>query len=219
LTIMYDEEKVRELKSDYSEIRDEIESRLKEFERVWDEGDERLFRELCFCIFTPQSKAKVCWDTVKELDESDQLLSAKEEEIAEEIKRVRFRFNKAGYLVEAREKFSERDCVSLKEKIESSSNGKEAREWIVDNVKGLGLKEASHFLRNIGKGDELAILDRHILKNLDEIGVIEEVPKTLTKNRYLKIEEKMKRFSNEIDIPLDHLDLVLWYRETGEIFK
>ncbi len=216
---MYDEEKVRELKSDYSEIRDEIETRLKEFGRVWDQGDERLFRELCFCIFTPQSKAKVCWDTVKELDGTDQLLSVEEEEIAEEIKRVRFRFNKAGYLVEAREKFAGDECISLKEKIDSFTDGKEARKWIVDNVKGLGLKEASHFLRNIGKGDELAILDRHILKNLDEMGVIESVPKTLTKKRYLEIEEKMKKFSKEIDIPLDHLDLVLWYRETGEIFK
>ena len=216
---MYDEERVKGLKSDYIKIRSDIDERLKEFERVWDEGDERLFRELCFCIFTPQSKAKVCWDTVKELDESDQLLSAEEQEITEEIKRVRFRFNKAGYLVEAREKFAEGDCVSLKEKIDSFSNGKEARGWIVDNVKGLGFKEASHFLRNIGKGDELAILDRHILKNLDEAGVIEEVPKTLTEKRYKDIEKKMKRFSKEIGIPMNHLDLLLWYRETGEIFK
>ncbi len=216
---MYDEEKVKGLKSDYIKIRSDIDERLKEFERVWDEGDERLFRELCFCIFTPQSKAKVCWDTVKELDGRDQLLSAEEEEIAKEIKRVRFRFNKAGYLVEAREKFAEKDCVSLKEMIDSFSNGKEARGWIVDNVKGLGLKEASHFLRNIGKGDELAILDRHILKNLNEAGVIEEVPKSLTEKRYKDIEKKMKRFSKEIGIPMNHLDLLLWYRETGEIFK
>ncbi|MFO7791678.1 MAG: N-glycosylase/DNA lyase [Candidatus Saliniplasma sp.] len=216
---MYDEEKVRELKSDYSDIREDIEARLKEFEEVWGKGDDRLFRELCFCIFTPQSKARVCWDTVKELNGRDQLLSAEEEEIADEIKKVRFRFNKAGYLVEAREKFAGDECISLKEKIDSFSDQKRAREWIFDNVKGLGLKEASHFLRNIGKGDELAILDRHILKNLDEMGVIESVPKTLTNKRYLEIEEKMKRFSKEIDIPLDHLDLVLWYRETGEIFK
>ncbi len=216
---MYDEEKVQELKSDYSEIREDIDERLKEFERVWNEGDERLFQELCFCIFTPQSKAKVCWDTVKELDSRDQLLSAEEKEIAEDIKRVRFRFNKAGYLVEAREKFAAGDCISLKEKIDCFSSGKEAREWIVENIKGLGLKEASHFLRNIGKGDELAILDRHILKNLDEMDVIESVPKSLTEKRYKDIEKKMKRFSKDIGIPMNHLDLLLWYRETGEIFK
>ncbi|MFW6040296.1 MAG: N-glycosylase/DNA lyase [Thermoplasmatota archaeon] len=215
---MYDEGKIQELRIDYSKIKKEIESRLNDFKKVWEEGDERVFHELIFCLFTPQSKAKVCWNTVKKLKE-EQLLSAEEEEIAEEIKKVRFRFNKAGYLVEAREKFVEESSISLKEKIRSFSDQKKAREWIVNNVKGLGLKEASHFLRNIGMADNLAILDRHILKNLDDMDVIEAIPKTLTKKRYLEIEEKMKSFSEYIDIPLAHLDLLLWYRETGEIFK
>ncbi|MFW5898672.1 MAG: DNA lyase [Candidatus Saliniplasma sp.] len=161
----------------------------------------------------------MCWDTVKKLKDEEILLSGEEKEIAEKIKKVRFRFNKAGYLVDAREKFAYEDSISLKEKIGSFSDQKKARDWIVRNVKGLGMKEASHLLRNIGKGDELAILDRHILKNLDEMGVIDGIPKTLTEKRYLKIEKKMESFSEEIDIPLAHLDLLLWYRETGEIFK
>jgi N-glycosylase/DNA lyase len=33
------------------------------------------------------------------------------------------------------------------------------------------------------------------------------------------MEGRMKDFSNKIGIPLSHLDLVLWYREAGEIFK
>ncbi len=172
---------------------------------------------MVFCLFTPQSKAKVCWDTVKELKENHLLLEGCKEKISEKINRVRFRNNKASYLVEAREQFVE-DDISLKEKISRFEDQKEAREWIVDNVKGLGYKEASHFLRNIGKGDDLAILDRHILKNLVELEVIEE-PKTLTKNKYLDIEKKMEEFSEEVGIPLGHLDLVLWYLETGCVFK
>ncbi|MFW6141001.1 MAG: N-glycosylase/DNA lyase [Candidatus Saliniplasma sp.] len=216
---MYDEKKVQELRENYGQIRDEIESRLDEFADVWKQEDERIFHELTFCLFTPQSKARVCWDTVKKLKDEEMLLSGEEKEIAEEIKKVRFRFNKAGYLVDAREKFASEGSISLKEKIGSFSDQKKARDWIVRNVKGLGMKEASHLLRNIGKGDELAILDRHILKNLDEMGVIDGIPKTLTEKRYLKIEKKMESFSEEIDIPLAHLDLLLWYRETGEIFK
>jgi len=93
------------------------------------------------------------------------------------------------------------------------------RDWLVKHVKGLGLKEASHFLRNIGMGEELAILDRHILKNLVCLGVIAGVPASLTPSRYKEIESRMKTFSSSIGIPMGELDLILWYRETGSIFK
>lgn len=76
----------------------------------------------------------------------------------------------------------------------------------------------SHFLRNIGKRD-LAILDRHILKNLKNLKAIDELPKALTKKKYLEIEGKFKAFSNKIKIPIDELDLLFWSQETGEIFK
>ena len=207
-----------EIEQIYDEIKPMIEKRIEEFKEVWKEGDERVFDEMVFCLFTPQSKAKVCWDTVQELKENDLLLEGEEDTISDEIKRVRFRNNKAGYLVEARDKFIENNR-SIKEKISSFEDQREARKWIVNNVKGLGYKEASHFLRNIGQGENLAILDRHILRNLERLGIIDEIPKTLTKKRYLDIEKKMKGFSDEIDIPLGHLDLVLWYKETGEVFK
>jgi len=84
---------------------------------------------------------------------------------------------------------------------------------------GLGYKEASHFLRNIGLGEELAILDRHILKNLALLGVIEEVKSSPTKKAYLQIEKKMTKFSRQVGIPMGELDLLLWYKEAGEVFK
>ena len=87
------------------------------------------------------------------------------------------------------------------------------------NLTGLGYKEAGHFLRNIGFGERIAILDRHILKNLYSLGVIEEIPASLSGKKYLDIEKKMADFSKEMHIPLSHLDLLLWSKETGEIFK
>ena len=83
----------------------------------------------------------------------------------------------------------------------------------------MGYKEASHFLRNIGMGERLAILDRHILKNLVLLGVLDEVPMSMNANRYLEIEKRLLDYSDKIKIPADHLDLLLWYKETGEIFK
>ena len=87
------------------------------------------------------------------------------------------------------------------------------------NIKGIGYKEASHFLRNIGFGAELAILDIHILRSLVKLGVIDEMPKTLTPKRYLAIEEKVKLFADKVKIPMARLDLVLWSAGTNKIFK
>ncbi|HEV8594230.1 MAG TPA: DNA lyase, partial [Thermoplasmata archaeon] len=77
----------------------------------------------------------------------------------------------------------------------------------------------SHFLRNVGRGEEFAILDRHILKNLRYHGVIRSVPDSLSRTRYLAIEEKARAFAEDVDIPLAGMDLLFWSRETGAVFK
>ena len=95
----------------------------------------------------------------------------------------------------------------------------ETRAWLAANVKGMGFKEASHFLRNIGLGKDLAILDRHILKNLHKFKVIKKIPKSLSEKKYLEIESLMKQWAQRSRIPLSHLDFLLWHKETGHIFK
>jgi N-glycosylase/DNA lyase len=136
-----------------------------------------------------------------------------EEEIRKEISRIRFKNKKAKYVLNAMKNF-DRIFENIK-----GMKAEEAREYLVKNIKGMGYKEASHFLRNIGIGLNLAILDRHILKNLKNIGVIDEIPSHLSQKKYLEIEEKMKKFSEEISIPMSHLDLLFWCKETGEVFK
>jgi N-glycosylase/DNA lyase len=214
-------EAIRELKNLYKPVKPKIESRLKDFKRLWKKGSEEdIFAELVFCLLTPQSKAKSCDSAVCSLLEKDLILKGNERQIAKVLsKKTRFHNNKAKYVVEARRMFSKKGKLRIKEIIGEFEDPKELRDCLLKNVKGLGLKEASHFLRNIGFGEELAILDRHILKNLVYLGVIPEVPKSLTEKIYLDIERKMIEFSKEISIPLAHLDLLLWYKETGEVFK
>ena len=203
------------LHSMYKKIGQDIEVRLKEFEQVWLEAnDEIIIRELVFCLFTPQSKAKSCWDAVGRVCDADLLLTGSAKEIAKELKGVRFHNTKAARVVEARKYLK-----GFKARIANFETPFEAREWLVENINGMGYKEAGHFLRNIGMGQELAILDRHILKNLVLLGVIDEVPRHITKKQYMGIEAKMKIFSDREKIPMAHLDILLWYRETGEIFK
>ncbi len=209
---------ITELVNSYRAKRDEIQSRLKEFEKTLNGSEEEVFAELCFCICTPQSKATACWEAVLSLLRSGTLCRGDAKQIRSYLKPVRFNRRKAEYIVAARELFSTNGQLKIKSKLKSFSTATELREWLVDNVKGFGMKEASHFLRNIGLGGDLAILDRHILNSLRELGIIGEWG-ALTKKRYLVIERKMGLFSEKVEIPLDELDLLFWSEKTGQVFK
>ncbi len=86
------------------------------------------------------------------------------------------------------------------------------------NIKGIGYKEASHFLRNVGYKN-IAILDRHIINLMLEYGLIEEKPKTLSRKIYLSIEKKLKIIADRLNMPMAELDLYMWYMKTGEVLK
>lgn len=209
-----------EIEKIYFKIEKNIKKRLKEFKKVWEKGDDRAIHlELSFCILTPQSKALNAWKAITELNKNDVLFTATPEEISSYLNIVRFKNNKSKFLVELREKMTKDGEINTKRFFENFSNTFEKREWIVKNIKGMSYKEASHFLRNTGFGKEIAILDRHILKNLVKLDVIKEVPKTITPKIYLEIEEKMKKYCEFVEIPMDEMDLLLWYKEAGEIFK
>jgi N-glycosylase/DNA lyase len=201
------------LKRLYRKRRSAIRERLSEFSSV---PASEYFYELAYCLLTPQSSAVHADRAVETL--RSHLFSEQggnpEQLLRNPAHYIRFHRTKARHLLLARAGFP---AV-----LQALSNGRpagEVREWLVKNVKGLGYKEATHFLRNIGKNNGLAILDRHILRNLKRYGSIRSVPKALTRRKYLAIEQRFKAFSQQIGIPPDELDLLLWSMETGEIRK
>ena len=191
--------------------RDLVKERLDEFKSIGEGGNEEIFKELCFCILTANFSAERCIRIQKEI--GDEFLEKPEGMLAEKLRRLGHRYpeKRAKYIVEAR-----RYKDSLKE-ILSSKKKDEVREWLVKNIKGIGYKEASHFLRNIGIFD-FAIIDFHIIDLLQKKGLIER-PKTITKKRYLQIEGLLKEVAEKLGISLGELDLYLWYIETGKILK
>lgn len=206
-----------EIAERYAQKKPEIEKRLQDFKNVYSTYSEKdLFAELAFCLLTPQSKAKLCWRAVEKLKENGKLYDGTQQEVLSWLAGVRFNVGKSSYVVEARKLFHNGSDFAVREML--PGDARQARDWLVENVKGMGMKEASHFLRNIGH-EELAILDRHILKHLHMNGVIEEVPKSISPKQYLDIEQKFAAFSAEKGIPMDHLDLLWWSEEAGEIFK
>ncbi|MFH1837330.1 MAG: N-glycosylase/DNA lyase [Candidatus Omnitrophota bacterium] len=209
---------INKLKKEYTFKKKDIKKRLKEFRDVWEEDDDRVFAELSFCVCTPQSKAVVCDKAISGLIENRILFNGKLEQIRAGLKGVRFPNNKAKYILENRERFTENGRIRIKDKI-NTKNLHFTRDWLIKNVKGIGLKEASHFLRNIGFGKDLAIVDVHIIKNMVRYGLLKDVPKNISREKYIIFENIIRDFSGEIDIPMGDLDLLLWSGETGFIFK
>lgn len=187
-----------------SSVSNIIRSRIREFSNIPRDFNS-LFRELAFCILTAGTSAELGIKTINYLGNT--LYNGNLEEIQKKLKAVyRFHTIRAKYLYEARQNFKKIDI-----------NSKNIRDDLISNIKGLGMKEASHFLRNIGFKN-FAIIDFHIIDILVKNNIIKQ-PKTLTKNRYLEIENVLKKLADKVDLNLAELDLYLWYLETGKVLK
>ena len=211
---------LKDLTASYRKMRPQIAKRLEEFRSIHKEEDERIFSELCFCIFTANANALHCDKAIQELGKENLLLRGKAHQIKPKLKgRVRFHNKKTDFVIRARILFKKGNCLAVKERLDPNDIIA-TREWLVENIKGYGYKEASHFLRNIGLGSDIAILDRHILKNLKKYGAISKIPASVGSRKvYMAIEEKMRAFSKRVRIPLEDLDLLFWSMQTGFIFK
>lgn len=197
-----------------TEIKEIIDSKIKDFEELGEKGSNELFKELCFCFMTANFSAH---GGIKIQDAvGDGFLHLPEEDLAGKLKELGHRFPnaRAAYVVGAR---GHKD--NIKDTLDSFETDLETRDWVVQNIKGIGMKEASHFLRNIGYKN-LAIIDFHIVDLLVKHDLI-EAPKSrsLTPKRYVEIENVLNEISNKTGLSLGELDLYLWYEETGKILK
>lgn len=215
-----------DLQQHYSEKRPEIESRLEEFQDLRKASDKRLFKELCFVIFTSQSSAEEAWEAAEDLDQENILNDPSRSRIESvlEQNRVQHEKRKAEYMVEnfnflSQPTFSDSEKgLKIRQRIRTDDLGK-TRDWLVENIKGLGMKGGSHFLRNIGYGNGFAIFSSHTVSLLHDLGVLKlgEPPKN--RKEYLEAEKKVQAFSGEIGIDIQALDLALWSYRTGKVFK
>src|SRR4029453_3841292 len=200
----------------------EIRKRLNEFEEVWRKGsDARLWEELVYCIFTAGASARMGLNSVAAV--SSLLLEGQPEEMTRVLKKAgahRFPAARPRYIVTKRNYLRANFNMSLRKRLRSFSDPFERRDWLAQEkeIKGLGYKEASHFLRNVG-GEGDAILDKHVMRCLSEVGVVDTAKPPANRRRYLEIEQEYLGFAKDIGINSDELDLVLWSMKTGEILK
>ena len=189
---------IEELKR--SSIQKLVKARIKEFKAK--KSDAELFSELCFCVMTAGFRADKSIEIQKRIGNG--FLTLPEKKLQQKLKELGYRYhNRAAYIV-----LNRKYAFELRNR---------SREWLVKNIKGLGMKEASHFLRNTGKKD-MAIIDFHIIDILTKYKLIKR-PKTLTKAKYLEIEKVLEDIAKKSKLTLDELDLYLWFLETGKILK
>ena len=204
-------------------IQDIVHRRIAEFKKLGFDGyttfdfspfldiklETGIFGELSFCFLTANSSAELgIRIQAKVGDEGFRNLP--EDQLARIFREMGHRYPevRAHYIKLARNFDISR---VLKEK-----SGKRARE-IVIQLKGLGMKESSHFLRNIGF-DDVAIVDRHIYRFLVRHKLV-PFQKTITPRLYLMCEEVLERISAKLDVPLSALDLFIFYRQAGTVLK
>jgi len=194
-----------------SDISKMIDSRIQEFKDIDKKSNDKLFKELCFCILTANFNAEKSIKIQKEIGEC--FLTDSKDVLAQKLRDCGHRFPnaRAAYISESIK------CKDSLGEIVHIHDGNSLRDWIVNNVKGLGYKEASHFLRNVGF-DDYAIIDFHIVDLLVDYKLIEK-PKTITKRKYMMIESLLKKLARKTNLTLAELDLYLWYMETGKILK
>ena len=203
-------ERVRDLKK--TDAKRMVEARINEFKKLGMANASEIFKELCFCILTANFQAERAIKIQREIENGFSTLS--KTELAKKLKELGHRYpnTRAGYIVEAR-----RHKNRLNELVKSCRDERGLRDWLVKNVKGIGYKEASHFLRNVGF-ENVAIIDFHIIDVLAKHGLIKK-PKSLTRARYLEIENTLRGMAKKLGMNLAELDLYLWYTETGKVLK
>jgi len=195
-----------------SSVKEIIDKRMSEFECLERKNSNEIFKELCFCLMTANFSAE---KSIKIQDKiNNGFLYLSEEKLAKKLSEQGHRFpnTRARFIFEAK-KYKN----NVKEILSSLENEPLMRKWLVKNIKGLGYKESSHFLRNIGFKN-ISIIDFHIIDLLVENKLIEK-PKTITSEKYIEIEKILKQLAKKTKTTLGELDLYLWYEETGKVLK
>jgi len=128
-------------------------------------------------------------------------------------RRYRYPKRKALLLRQADDWLREHTHDGLLVQLATIDDERERRTWLC-GCPGVGPKTASWLLRNIGLGDDLAILDVHLLRALEATGRAGEwrLPK-----HYLELENAFLQWSASLSAHPAAFDLFLWEFQRGDL--
>lgn len=214
------------IQKEYLDKEEIIDKRINEFKELRNASNERLFLEMVFVILSSQSSAKKAWKAAKKLEKNKLILEGTKKDIENTLSafEIQQEKRKAEYIVNNRESLSQPSLTQPDNKLKIKNkiypeNLEKSRKWLAENIEGLSWKGASHFLRNIGYGDNFAIISRHILKTLYEYNIRDDIEPPKNYEEYKKDEETIRKLADKAELDIIKLDLVLWSMKTGEVFK
>ncbi|WP_062381571.1 8-oxoguanine DNA glycosylase [Pseudomonas abietaniphila] len=92
-----------------------------------------------------------------------------------------------------------------------SGDVSDVRAWWVANASGMGPKQASMFLRNVGATYDLAILDRHVLNYMSAQGIYSGEQVSISGlSQYGRYEDRLRDHAQEMNCPVGLLDWAIW---------
>jgi N-glycosylase/DNA lyase len=200
--------------------------------RKWDQMSENeLWNELCLCILSSNVPYELAQSALTHLIKNGYLsiewithTPEAEKMIASELFRPiylpkkangffrKYRFpnvRSKNIFKSARTVASEKDWIHRV--LARSFSEENARTNLIKDISGFGLKEASHFLRNIRYSRDLAIIDSHVISFLEEIDALGDLQvKTVTPKIYLELEITLQGICKEYGLFLSILDMAVW---------
>ena len=190
-------------------------------------SEEELFREAIACILGSQVSYEMALAATDALEENGLLTySGDEVSYAKSIAAVlsmplyrpewggarRYRFPESkAKAISATAEYFYRDGNTFQKFLMETDCPISTRRLMVKNAKGIGPKQASMLLRNIGVSHEFAILDTHLLRFMGMIGLKAPKQNSLSSlAAYEKIEQNFMEYSDRSGWPIDILDQAIW---------
>jgi N-glycosylase/DNA lyase len=178
---------------------------------------DELWKHKVFCIlssqFNAERAARIAEEIVNEIPFFDPEYSTLRIEaecfsfLSRPDARHRFPKVRARQISQSRFPFLQiKDCYQ--EFIRSFSNEEEARAEIIELYPGVGIKQASMFLRNIGASKNLSVVDVHVLFYLSVCH--DWNTPSLTPRRYLQAESIMRKDADRRGLDLNVFDTIVW---------
>jgi N-glycosylase/DNA lyase len=123
-----------------------------------------------------------------------------------------FSISRSNYIIRTTLNIYQFNNTSLKKVLNISRNEVEARERIFELASGVGYKQASLFLRNIGFSSKLAILDTHVIKYMMIMELLSNFSKKdiSNKKKYVEAENTLINYATLRNQLVSRLDIAIW---------
>lgn len=197
----------------------------------WEDMDEKsILRELIICILGSGVRYELAAAYADEILSNPTFISQQQSEpsLADEISSIlslptyckiekkqytKYRYPKRGAKHVARSIKSIRDKhSSIKKLLKKKLDTRHLRKELIILCPGIGPKQGSHFLKNIGYTEDIAVLDRHIVRYMEAAEKNEICKRTLSRlDNYELVEKRFQKITEKFSHSPSIVDQSMWF--------